>query len=57
MDKLQYRKILNHIYEIQKIIYETKKCERTQCKYCKTCNYSNTCEAITKLISAITHEA
>ena len=57
MDRFYYRKILNHIYEVQRIIYETKKCERTQCKSCKTCDYSNTCEAITKLLSAITHEA
>jgi hypothetical protein len=57
MDRVHYRKILNHIYEVQKIIYEMKKCERTYCKSCKACDYSKTCEALTKLLSAITHEA
>ena len=57
MNRVYYRKILNHMYEVQKIIYETKKCERTHCKSCKTCDYSNICEAISKLLSAIAHEA
>ena len=57
MDRVYYRKILNHIYEVQKIIYEMKKCERTHCKSCKACDYSKICEALSKLLSAITHEA
>ena len=57
MYRFYYRKILNHMYEVQRIIYETKKCERTQCESCKTCDYTNICEAITKLLNAITHEA
>ena len=40
MKRDNFRKILNYMYEIQKIIYETKKCDRTRCEYCKTCDYS-----------------
>ena len=57
MDRVYYRKILNHIYEVQKIIYEMKKCERTRCESCKTCDYSNICKEMSKLLSVITREA
>lgn len=57
METNNFRKILSHMYEVQKIIYETKKCERIRCESCKTCDYNNICEATSKLLSVITREA
>lgn len=53
MKRDKFRAILNYIYEIQKILYETKKCKQ---EHCKSCNYANICKATSNLLTIITRE-
>ena len=51
-DKVQA--MLNHICEMQKLLYDEHRCETG---LCKTCSYNNTCRMISNLLAAVMQEA
>lgn len=51
MKRNKFRAILNYIYEIQKIIYETKKCKQEHCT--PNCKAYAICEDLRKARSYI----
>lgn len=51
-DKVQA--MLNHICEIQKLLYDEHRCETG---LCKTCSYNYICRMIENLLTAVIHDA
>ena len=51
-DKVQA--MLNHICEMQKLLYDEHRCETG---LCKTCSYNNTCRMIANLLTAVMQDA
>ena len=51
-DKVQA--MLNHICEMQKLIYDEQRCELG---LCKTCSYNYTCRMISNLLTAVMQDA
>ena len=51
-DKVQA--MLNHIGEMQKLLYDEQRCESG---LCKTCSYNYTCRMIANLLTAVMQDA
>ena len=51
-DKVQA--MLNHICEMQKLLYDEQRCESG---FCKTCSYNYTCRMIENLLTAVIQDA